>query len=147
MVNFKENYHLPRFQRGSNIFQGGGGVQLFPGGSNCLFPIETHITCDFPRGVRTPCPPLDPHLNFQVDISVFLYLGHQAIYSHSTVFLSRYFQYLYAVMRDETISFTVMWRNAWFQPQSSPVLLTQNFSNLYIPHPLLHPTTNSGPDV
>ena len=26
-----------------------GGVQLFPGGggSNCLFPIETHITCDF----------------------------------------------------------------------------------------------------
>ena len=42
------------------------GVQLFPGGSNCLFPIETHITCDFPggEGFRTPCPPppLDPHL-------------------------------------------------------------------------------------
>ena len=30
----------------------GGG-----GGSNYLFPIETHITCDFPGGVRTPCPP------------------------------------------------------------------------------------------
>ena len=30
---------------------GRGGV------SNCLFPIETHITCDFPGGVRTPCPP------------------------------------------------------------------------------------------
>ena len=48
------------------IFQGSRGVQLFPGGgggSNCLFPIETHITCDFPGGVRTPCsPPLDPHL-------------------------------------------------------------------------------------
>ena len=47
MVNFKENYHFSRSQRGSNIFQGGGGVQLFPGGgggSNCLFPIETHIT-------------------------------------------------------------------------------------------------------
>ena len=52
----------------SIIFQGSGGgptfsrgVQLFPGGSNCLFPIETHITCDFPGGgvgVRTPCPPL-----------------------------------------------------------------------------------------
>ena len=34
MVNFKDNYHLSRFQRGSNIFQGGptfsrgGGVQL-----------------------------------------------------------------------------------------------------------------------
>ena len=53
MVNFKETFHFSRFERGSNIFQ---GVQLFPGGgggSNCLFPIETHITCDFP---------LDPHL-------------------------------------------------------------------------------------
>ena len=47
------------------IFQGsrGGptfssGVQLFPGGgSKCVFPIETYITCDFPGGVRTPCPP------------------------------------------------------------------------------------------
>ena len=27
-----------------------------------LIPIETHITCDFPGGVRTPVPPLDPHL-------------------------------------------------------------------------------------
>ena len=63
MVNFKETFHFSRFERGFNIFQ---GVQLFPGGgggeSNCLFPIETHITCDFPGGVRTPCPPLDPHL-------------------------------------------------------------------------------------
>ena len=36
MVNLKEIYHFSRFQRGSNIFQGGGGVQpgvqLFPGG-------------------------------------------------------------------------------------------------------------------
>ena len=38
---FKENYNFPKFQRGSNIFQGG---------SNCLFPIEPHITCDFPGG-------------------------------------------------------------------------------------------------
>ena len=29
---FKENYNFPRFQRGSNIFQEGGGVQLVPGG-------------------------------------------------------------------------------------------------------------------
>ena len=64
MVNFEENYHSSRFQRGSNIFQGGptfsrgGGVQL-------LIPIETHITCDFPRegGSGPPVPPLDPHLN------------------------------------------------------------------------------------
>ena len=66
MVNFKEKYYFSRFRRGFQIFPVGGG-QLFPGGggvgSNCLFPIETHITCDFPGGgVRTPCPPLDPHL-------------------------------------------------------------------------------------
>ena len=47
------------FLKKSTIFQGsrGGptssrGVQLLPGGSNCLFPIETHITCDFP-GIET----------------------------------------------------------------------------------------------
>ena len=28
MVSFKEIYHFSRFQRGSNFFQGGGGVQL-----------------------------------------------------------------------------------------------------------------------
>ena len=43
---FEENYHFSSFQRGSKIFQGVGGG----GGSNCLFPIETHITCDFPGG-------------------------------------------------------------------------------------------------
>ena len=32
MANFKEIFQFSRFQRGSNIFQGGGGVQLFPGG-------------------------------------------------------------------------------------------------------------------
>ena len=66
MVNFKENYHFSRYQRGSNIFQGGGGSNFFQGGggSNCLFPIETHITCDFPGGRPDPLspPPLDPHL-------------------------------------------------------------------------------------
>ena len=60
MVNFKEIYHFSRFQRGSNIFQ---GVPHFFRGSNCLFPIETHITCDFPGGGPDPLsPPLDPHL-------------------------------------------------------------------------------------
>ena len=42
MVNFKENYHFSRFQGG---------------GSNCLFPIETHMTCDFPGGSGPPVPP------------------------------------------------------------------------------------------
>ena len=43
------------------IFQGSGGGTNFSrrgGAVHCLFPIETHITCDFPWGVRTPCPPL-----------------------------------------------------------------------------------------
>ena len=35
---------------------GGGGVQM-------LISIEPHIICDFPGGVRTPIPPLDPHMN------------------------------------------------------------------------------------
>ena len=50
MVNFKENYHFSRFQRGSNLLQGGGGF-------NCLFPIETNITCDFPGVARALPPP------------------------------------------------------------------------------------------
>ena len=43
---------------------GGGGGPTFSrgGGSNCLYPIETHITCDFPGGSGPPDPPLDPHL-------------------------------------------------------------------------------------
>ena len=48
-------------------FPGGGVSNFFQrrGGSNCLFPIDIHITCDFPGGggVQTPCPPpLDPQL-------------------------------------------------------------------------------------
>ena len=62
MVNFKEKYHFSRFRRGPIFSSGGGGGQLFPGGSKCLFPIETHITCDFPGGSGPPFPPLDPHL-------------------------------------------------------------------------------------
>ena len=45
---------------------GGGGVKLFPGGSRfqMLISLETHIrTCYFHgMGVRTPYPPLDPHM-------------------------------------------------------------------------------------
>ena len=52
MVNFNEIYHFSRLQRGSNIFQGGGG-----GGSNCLFPIETYIICDFPGMGSGPAVP------------------------------------------------------------------------------------------
>ena len=48
LVNFKENYHFSRFQRGRvQHFPGGGGLTFARGGgagSNCLFPIETHIS-------------------------------------------------------------------------------------------------------
>ena len=58
MVNFKEIYHFFKVPDGVQHFP--GGVQLFPGGSNCLIPIETHITCDFPGGGGSgpPVPPL-----------------------------------------------------------------------------------------
>ena len=52
---FQRNLSFFKVPEGVQHFP--GGVQLFLGGSNCLFPIETHITCDFPGGVRTPCSP------------------------------------------------------------------------------------------
>ena len=52
MVNFKENYHFSRFQRGSNIFQGGPTFSR-GGGGPIAYSLETHITC---------VPPLDPPL-------------------------------------------------------------------------------------
>ena len=54
MVNFKEIYRFSRLQMGSNFSR---GSNFFQGVSNCLFPIETHLICDFPEGVRTPAHP------------------------------------------------------------------------------------------
>ena len=54
MVNFKEIYRFSRLQMGSNFSR---GSNFFQGVSNYLFPIETHLICDFPEGARTPCPP------------------------------------------------------------------------------------------
>ena len=72
MVNFKEIYHF-QGSRGVQHFPGGGGGSNFfqgGGGSNCLFPIETHITCDFPGGSGPPVrPPLDPHLPSSLKIN------------------------------------------------------------------------------
>ena len=72
MVNFKENYHCSRFLRGSNIFQGGGGVHLFPGrGVPIAYSYRKYITCDFPGEVGTPCPPpMDPHLGLSMVLSI-----------------------------------------------------------------------------
>ena len=78
MVYFKDNYTFPRFQRGSNFFQGGGGegrVSKFfqgvggGGGSNffrgrqLLIPYRNHIICDFPGGGPDPLSP--PPLRIQ----------------------------------------------------------------------------------
>ena len=41
---------------GGSTFPGQGGSNFFREGSTCLFPIEPHITCDFPGG-GPPCPP------------------------------------------------------------------------------------------
>ena len=53
-----------QFKKKSIVFQGSrrGPIftrvsNFFRGVSNCLFPIETHLICDFQEGVRTPCPP------------------------------------------------------------------------------------------
>ena len=43
---YRKNYTFPRIQRGSNM----------------LISIETHITCDFPRGSGPLSSPLDPHM-------------------------------------------------------------------------------------
>ena len=40
----KTNGQFFKFQRGSNTFQGGPSFSKGGGGSNCLFPMETHIT-------------------------------------------------------------------------------------------------------
>ena len=54
MVNFEENYHFSRFQRGSNIFQGG---PTFSKGVQLLIPYRNPYNLWFSREVRTPWPP------------------------------------------------------------------------------------------
>ena len=57
---FQGNLSFFKVPEGVQHFPGGGGgrVQLYQGGeSNCLFPMETHITCDFPGGGPDPLPP------------------------------------------------------------------------------------------
>ena len=50
-----------QFLRNPSFFQVSRGGPTFSRGVQLLIPIETHITCDFPGGVRTPCPPLWIH--------------------------------------------------------------------------------------
>ena len=48
----QSNLSFFKVPEGVQHFSGGGG-----GGSNCFFPIETHITCDFPGGPGLSPPP------------------------------------------------------------------------------------------
>ena len=63
MVYFLENNNFPRFQRGSNIFRGGGeGPTFFQGGGGgvqMLISVETYRNCDFPG---PPIPSLYPRM-------------------------------------------------------------------------------------
>ena len=53
-----------------------GGPTFSRGGPNANF-IETHIrTCYFPGGVRTPYPPLDPHMGNVIITGHYLSLSH-----------------------------------------------------------------------
>ena len=59
MVYLKKNYNFLRFQRGSNIFQGGGGggPTFSRGGVQMLISIETYRSCDFTAGSGPRIPP------------------------------------------------------------------------------------------
>ena len=106
MVNFKEIYRFSRlqspqlilqksngqFQRNLSFFKAPDGVQffpgvqLFPGGVQCLCPIETHLICDFPEGVRTPCPPSGSALGAALTASwLRLHTIHYLIWAWQTL--------------------------------------------------------------
>ena len=60
MVLLHGKLYFSKDPEGVQHFPGGGEVQLFPGGGvQMLISIETHSSCDIPRGggVRTPYPP------------------------------------------------------------------------------------------
>ena len=60
---FQRNLSFFKVPEGVQHFPGGGGGPTFSrggGGSNCIFPIETHITCDFPGGGGGSGPPAPP---------------------------------------------------------------------------------------
>ena len=60
MVLLQRKLHFSKDPEGAQHFPGGGGgSNFFQGGGDrgkvqMLISIETHITCDFPGGVRTP---------------------------------------------------------------------------------------------
>ena len=90
-----------QFLRNLSFFKVPEGVQHFPGGptfsrgSNCLFTIETHITCDFPGGSGPPVPHLDPHLSNN-------YLGRTIISLCTGNWWKKYFNTLFIKKKKST---------------------------------------------
>ena len=68
MVLLQRKLYFSKDPGGPTFSRGGGGQMLIS--------IETHITCDFPGGVRTPYPPppLDPHMVSSSDNSTSLHV-------------------------------------------------------------------------
>ena len=66
MVYFKESYHFPRFQRGSNIFSRGEGPTFSRGGEGPIaYSLRIpYITCVFPGGSGSLPPPLDQCMQY-----------------------------------------------------------------------------------
>ena len=57
--NFQRKLSFSKVPEGVTHFLGGSVVQFFTGvRSNCLFPIENHITCDFPGRSGSNAPSL-----------------------------------------------------------------------------------------
>ena len=79
MVNFEESYHFSWFQRGFNIFQGGGGVQLFPGGSTegvqLLIPYSKVSKGAKIRNQYNQVPHLIQDTNGKVYISIYTHIS------------------------------------------------------------------------
>ena len=59
MVLFQRKLYVSKAPGGPTPSR--GWPNFFQGGSNCLFPKETHITCDFPGGPDPPAPSGSAH--------------------------------------------------------------------------------------
>ena len=86
-VYFQRKLSFFKVQEGVQLFPGGGGGPTFSReGSNCLFPIEPHMTCDFPGGSGNPCPtpppPLDPPLTFSTFPTLLWYVYFSMLLHH-----------------------------------------------------------------
>ena len=82
MVISKKTIIFQGFRGGPTFSRGGGGCPRFSrgGGPNANF-YKTHITCDFPGGVRTPYPPVDP-LVFIFAVYKIKFLATSPYYKH-----------------------------------------------------------------